>query len=192
MPASRTPTLLHHRSWNARMRIAWFPTMLFIGAITGPSGAYGQRGGVLYPDLAFHIVCKETARTALEKNIEGFLKSEGFKVLNQARIQREHGVFLDDLHIIGLDDKRRIIDFLEFSSADRRYAVRLNSPPPTHRSPHVEEALLTFASGKLGCQVRQVTRETNGADASQLHDIEVMRIEGLFRQAEELQGQRRL
>jgi hypothetical protein len=166
--------------------------MPFIGAAIGPSSAYSEPGKVLYPDLAFHIVCEEKARTALENDIERFLKSEGFKVLNQARIQREHRVLLSDLHIIGLDDKRRIVDFLEFSSADRRYAVKLNSPPPTHRSPQVEEALLAFASNKLGCQVRQVTREENGADAGQLHDIEVRRIEGLFRQAEELQGQRRL
>ena len=166
--------------------------MLFIGTAIDPLGAYSDPGRVLYPDLAFHIVCEEKARTALEDKIEGFLKSEGFKVLNQARLQREHGVSVSDLHIIGVDDKRRIIDFLDFSIADGRYAVRLNTPPPTHRSPQVEKALLTFASGKLGCQVRQVTREANGSDASQLHDIEVRRIEGLFRQAEELQGQRRL
>jgi hypothetical protein len=166
--------------------------MLMGVALCPACKAGGDPHAILHADLAFHFVCDDKARTTLERNIEGFLRSKGFQVLNQARTQQEHGVFLFDLHIIGLDGQRRVADFLALPDSAGRYAVTLNTPPPTQRSGQLEESLLEFVSDKLGCQVRQVNRQTNGAEAKDFHDREIRRIEGLFRQEEELQGNRRL
>jgi hypothetical protein len=146
---------------------------------------------VLRPDLAFHFVCKDKDRSALENEIGNFLREQGFKVLNQGRIQREHGVFLTDLRIVGLDDKRRTIRF-EALHAEGRYSAALNTPPPTERAPELEGTLTDFASKGLGCELRQVNRGTNAADAAKLHGYKIRQLENLFHQAERLRGEHRI
>jgi hypothetical protein len=76
--------------------------------------------------------------------------------------------------------------------AQGRYLVGLTTPPPTKRAPQLEDALLEFASKTLGCEVRQVIRGENAADAAEFYNDEIMRVENLFRQAEQLRGERRL
>jgi hypothetical protein len=117
------------------------------------------------------------------------MKSHGFSVLNQGRIQRDHGYYLLNTQIIGLDSDREIIEFVSFPGRDGLYSVGLRSRPPTHRSPELEEAALTFASNSLGCEVRNVTRGENGPDAIAFYNREVQRVRSLFREAEELQKQ---
>jgi hypothetical protein len=147
---------------------------------------------VIRADLAFHFVCKDKGRSLLEDDIENFLRREGFKVLNQGRVQREHGVYLTDLKIIGLDDKRRMINITAVPLADGRYSVGLNTPPPTMHASQLEDALLAFASKTLGCEVRQVSRGDNAADATEFYNDQMKRTENLFRQEEQLRGERRL
>jgi hypothetical protein len=147
---------------------------------------------ILSSDLAFQFVCKDESRLALEDAFDGFLRHEGFKVLNLARIQREHGVLSLDVHMIGLDDKRRTVDLMSVPPAENRYAVRFRTPPPTQRASDIEDALLQVVSNKLGCELRQVTRSQNGADAADLYENEVRGIERAFREAEELEGKRHL
>jgi hypothetical protein len=147
---------------------------------------------VLRPDLTFLIACKARDRATLEWQIDEFLRQQGFKVLNQGRIQREHGYFLTGLKIIGLDDKRRVITVIHVPPAGGTYSVGLNTPPPTKRDPQLEDALLGFASNTLGCNVRQIDRGENATDAAGLHNEKIRRIERLFRQAEQLQGEWRL
>jgi len=167
--------------------------VLLIGiAAFWPAAEARAENRTLHPDLAFNFVCKDKDRSALEGEIERFLRHEGFKVLNQGRIQREHGIFLLETHIIGLDDKRRMVDLTSSPHTEDRYSLGLNTPPPTQRAPQFEEALLKFVSNKLGCEVRHMTRGDNGADASEFHNSEVKRVENLFREAEELHGERRL
>ncbi len=178
-------------------RLVLFSILVAIGAafvslVWQASGAPAQKIRSLAPDLAFHLICEGKERAEIENGIEKFMTSEGFQVLNRGRLQRQHNVFLLDTDIVSLDKKRRIIDVIKLPppSVDR-YAVRLLSPPPTSRSPALEDTLLAFVSNKLGCQVRQVSRNLNGAEVADLYDGEIKRIEGLFRQAEELQGRRR-
>jgi hypothetical protein len=157
------------------------------------SMASSQSGRVLLPDLAFRFDCAERDRSVLENDIEKFLRNEGFRVLNRGRIQRKHNVFLSEIDIVGLDDKRRIVDVNKFiTEKTSTYSVSLLSPPPTQRSPQFEEALLVFVKEKLMCNVRQVSRNQNGPEAIDFFNNEVKRIEGLFRQAEDLKGQRRI
>jgi hypothetical protein len=64
--------------------------------------------------------------------------------------------------------------------------VGLDTPPPTKRASQLEDALLKFASDTLGCEVRQVSRGENGADARSFHDQLISNAENLFREAEQL------
>jgi hypothetical protein len=143
-------------------------------------------------DLAFVFVCEEKAQSVLEDGIEKFLRREGFKVLNQARIQREQGVFIFDILIMGLDEKRRIFKFNALPPAKGRYAASLMTPPPTQRSTGLEEAILKLVSEHLGCAVRQVARGENQAATEGAYNNHYRIIEDLFHQAERLQGQRRM
>src|SRR5258705_1769543 len=147
---------------------------------------------VIRADLSFHFVCKGKDRTTLEDDIDNFLRQQGFRVLNEGRVQREHGLFLTELKIIGLDDKRRLIKVTDVPSGQGRYSVGLNTPPPTNRAPQLEDALLEFASKTLGCEVRQVTRGENAADAAAFYQYEIKRVQNLFGQAEQLRGEWRL
>jgi hypothetical protein len=123
--------------------------------------------------------------------MEAFLKDEGFRVLNLGRIQRAREVNLQSTAIYGLDNDRRIVVILgfliPFAGKDVLYTVSLTSPPPTQRSPQLEEAILTLVSEKLGCVARQVVRSENGPDATEFYNREVTRIDGLFREGAALE-----
>lgn len=179
-------------SWNAMKKRLWVLIVLCLGAAVANAREGRTDSNVIHADLAFHFVWKEKDRSTVEDDIDNFLRRQGFKVLNQGRIQRTHGFFLTELKIIGLDDGRRLIDVTAMPSAQGRYAVRLTTPPPTERAPQLEEALLEFASKILGCEVRQIIRGENAADAAEFYNNENERVENLFRQAERLQGERRL
>jgi hypothetical protein len=146
---------------------------------------------VLHADIAFHFSCKGQAAIEIGNQIEAFLQREGFEVLNRARLEQEHGVYLNGLEVIGLDKPNRMIDFRASHVGDA-YSVALNTRPPTKHSSQFEESLLKFVSQKLGCAVRQVTRGENGADAIGFYDRLVELRDALFREAERLRGERRL
>jgi hypothetical protein len=147
-----------------------------------------QESRVLSADLAINFVCANKPRSELETGMEEFVNGEGFNVLNQGRLQRDHGIYLLNTQIVGLDGKRDILEFVGlpvgFAKKDTVYNAGLRSPPPTRRSPQLEEAVLTFVSKGLGCDVRQVTRGENGPDAIQFYDREFARIESVFRDAD--------
>lgn len=151
-----------------------------------------QSGNVLLPDLAFHFVCHREDPPTLEKDIEKFLVSKGFRVLNRARLQREYDVLLFDTDIVGLDDKQRIVDIIRLPHTRGQYAVSLTSAPPTQHSPDLEAALLALAKETLACEVQRVSRNKNGPEAIFFYKDEVKRIEGLLREAEKLQGRGRI
>jgi hypothetical protein len=168
-----------------------FSHLICIAAAVQASCAIAQTTvRVLHADLALIVQCN--GDRSLDSEIEGFLNSASFKVLNLAQIQREHGVNLFDLRILGLDSSRRMIEFLSLPIATARYAVRLNTAPPTNRSTQLERALETFITNELGCTVAQKTRSENDASAADLFDSEVVRVEGLFQQADALKGKHKL
>ncbi len=152
----------------------------------------GAEVRVLRADLSFHFVCHENERATLENILESFLRKQGFRALNKGRHQREHGLFLSDLEIVGLDNRQRLISIRDIPPVRGRYAVVLNTPPPTKRSARLEEALLEFVSKRLRCDVRQVIRGRNAGEAAGLHNEMIRRIEDLFRQTDELQGKWKL
>ena len=165
---------------------------LWIAAAVGwPADARAQSPRLLRNDLGFIFVCKQDVQSVLEDGIERFLKQRGFKVLNQARIMRERGVFIFDILIMGLDERRRIFKFSALPRTKGRYAASLITPPPTQRSTDLEEAVLKLVSEQLGCEVSQVARGENPASTED-YDKHYKIIEDLFQKAERLQGQGRL
>jgi len=144
--------------------------------------------GSQLPDLAFWFRCEERANPVLESRIEGFLEFHRFRVLNLGKLQREHGVDIDDLSIEALDQHGRIIDMHAFRESPGNQAVGLYSPPPTKHDSALEEALLNFASKEMGCRTDQITRNSNGPEAAEMHEWNVRRIEGLFNEAEQLKA----
>jgi hypothetical protein len=73
-----------------------------------------------------------------------------------------------DVFIDGIDHQRRMIRFMEEPFHPGTYALTLTTPPPTHRATQLEEAVLAFASDKLKCPVRDLTRHENGPQTSAL------------------------
>jgi hypothetical protein len=88
--------------------------------------------------------------------------------------------------------KRRMIDFtmLPFPKdqvrLQGRYGVGLSTPPPTRHASEIEDALLNFVSSELRCEARQVARRENAAEAADLYDQEVAKVENMFREADKL------
>ncbi|WJR81498.1 hypothetical protein [Bradyrhizobium sp. NP1] len=147
---------------------------------------------LLSADLAFHFVCEGKSRGEPEKAIEPFLRASGFRVLNLAEIQRRHDVNLFDTNVIALDRDGRIIDIRSVPQAHRRYSFYLYSSPPTSHSNDLEEQILTFVSGDLGCEVRQIERHENRELQKGFYESELRRVERLFEEADRINGKRRL
>jgi hypothetical protein len=98
---------------------------LWIAVAVGWSAdARAQSPRLLTSDLGFIFVCKEDVQSVLEDGIERFLRQRGFKVLNQARIMREQGVFIFDILIMGLDERRRISRSARCHAQKEGYAVQ--------------------------------------------------------------------
>jgi hypothetical protein len=171
--------------------MTWRWVILWVGIVCWSAETRAQIG--VTKDLEILFFCKQGIQSLeLEDGIERFLKREGFKVLNQARIQREHGVSIFDILIIGLDDKQRIFWFSSLPRKDGKYAVSLITPPPTRRSSDLEDGVLKLVSGQFGCDVPQTTRGENKAEAKEAFDRYYNVIKHLFHEAESLQGQERL
>ena len=170
----------------------WLLPFLWIAVAVGWSAdARAQSTKLLTNDLGFIFVCKQSTPSVLEDGIERFLRREGFKVLNQARIMWQRGSFIFDILIIGMDEKRRIFKFNALPPTKGEYAASLITPPPTQRSTDLEVAVLKLVSEQLGCEVRQVARGENHTDFEQAYNNHHTIIENLFEQAEKLQGQQR-
>jgi hypothetical protein len=147
---------------------------------------------VLKYDLNFHFVCTKLDDTKIEYPMENFLRRLKFKVLNQARLQHAYGVFLDNVHIIAVDAKHRIVELRSVELTQNRYEISLTSPPPTERASAIEQQLLAYVADELGCEARQILYRENGADVQDLYQKELSRVENLFREADQLEGKQNL
>jgi hypothetical protein len=147
---------------------------------------------VLKSDLSFHFVCRNLAVTKVEYSMENFLRALDFKVLNLARLQHDHGVFLENVHIMGIDVNDRIVDLSSVPLTPNRYSFFLRTLPPTERAEKLEQQFLSYVSNELDCEVRQILREENNAGVLDLYQKELNRVENLFREAERLEGRPRI
>jgi hypothetical protein len=141
----------------------------------------------LSADLAVQFICKERTGISIEESFVPFLKNHNFRVLNEAKIQREHGYHLLNLYIIAMDYNDILIQINLMPPTDDTFSLALTTPPPTNRLNDLESGLLSFVSERLGCQIRSVTRGENGIERSGFfNEHEVKRFETLWREAQEL------
>lgn len=196
MVRSLTPMHLLRPSLRMRVAVYWGKLALLLTlmmiAVAASSSEKGETSRALYADLAIQFVCPEQRTSEVENAIERFLQEEGFKTLNKARIQRQHGAALSELRIVAIDGRQRMMDFLALPHSKGRYAVKLNTPPPTKRSFDLERNIEVFVSTKLRCELRQITRSENGHNAADLFQAELKRVRNLFREADELNEKRRI
>lgn len=150
-------------------------------ACSGPKGSQQA-------DFAFWFRCDARADPLLEQKLDTFLTSKGFRVLNLGAIQREKNIAVFDLNMTAMDTKHRIINIDAFPNNPGNQSIGLYSPPPTQHDTALEESLIEFASTNLGCRTDQVARHSNGLEARDMHEWNVHRIEGLFKEAEELRA----
>lgn len=155
-------------------------------ALVATNATHAQSTRTLRADLSYIVQCDGRPTVQTERTVEQFLNGQGFKSLNLGRIQKEHGVGLYDLHIIGLQDQQKTVDFLALPQQIGRYGVGLYTRPPTVRAESLEKNLEVFLTKDLGCRIAQTTRGENPAEAIDFFNREVARIEGLFKQAEAL------
>lgn len=153
----------------------------FLAACSGPKGSQQA-------DLAFWFRCETRANPALEQKLDAFLTLKGFRVLNLGAIQREKNIAVFDLNMTAMDSKHRIIDIMAFPSTPGSQSVGLYSAPPTHHDVALEESLLEFSSTGLACRTTQVARHDNDLTSMEMHESDVRRIEGLFKEAENMRA----
>jgi len=162
----------------------WLRTLgLTCLGVLGASSVCIAEAGVLKADLSVLFSCPYRKMIDFEGAVESFLRGLNFDAVNQARVRRQNGVYLEDVLIIGLDKKRRFIKFFALRYDEGRLSVTFNTPPPTKREANIEASILNFMSESLGCEQRQISRKENEVDATGLHEAEVKRIEGILHQA---------
>jgi len=174
-------------SWAIRGLVLTLHALLALGNCVAADAS-----SALLADVSIQFTCQGMEHDSLESDIEKFVLQNGFKVLNQGRVQRLNGVNLQSLRILGIHENDTFIEFMALPYQKERYAVRLNTRPPTKRDSKLEGALEKFLTQMPKCQTRQVSRGENPYAARDFFDQEMKRIRGLFRQAEELKGHRRL
>lgn len=162
---SRAPSdrvrILVWRTWRSSLALAF----LMLAPVQ-------LQASVLYPDLTFQFDCEGQTHLVVEDFAERFLTENGFEVLNVTRIRRENklpamqaAVFVD-----GLDSQKRRMRFMAVPFTGAAYTFLLNTQPPTRRSNDLEAQVIEFVSGRLGCQIRDLERNENGAEAKELFE----------------------
>ena len=137
---------------------------------------------VLLADLALIFQCTGVPREELEPRFEKLLASQGFRVLNLAKVQRDLGVYLQPTRIHAIDAERRLVEFVSFDAGSGRYHVVLNTEPPTRRFSEFEKRLESFPAEISGCEVKQVNRGSNPESARAIFERKASIVEGWFRQ----------
>jgi hypothetical protein len=138
------------------------------------------------PDLAFWFRCAPRATAELDAQIEQFLIGHGYGVLNLASIRGRLSSDAHPVDITAIDANHRIVLVTGFQPLPNQYSVGLYSPPPTRHDAVFETELLSFAAEALGSKTEQVARYDNSSSVNDLHERDVRRIEGLFREAKRI------
>ena len=123
-------------------------------------------------DLAFWFDCGEGTDPPSSQAIERFLRDNSFAVVDVVRFRREQNLppMSQTLFIDGIDTQQRMINFVGSPNKKGSYSADLYTPPPTRRSADLEEAILTFVSNQLKCNVRQISRKVNSSERREYYD----------------------
>jgi hypothetical protein len=163
--------------------------LLFIVVLTilaVPSS--GQSDVALLPDLAFHFSCKNVASVSLAGDLGTFLHTLGFRSIDLAKIQAEHGLGIVHFQMEAIDPAKHWVTISSSPRHPDAYGFGLYSTPPTHRAPALEQSFIDFISVSMHCDMKNVDRHENGVEALDIFQRQVSRVEGLFQEADEMAG----
>ena len=140
-------------------------------ALLGLLGACGQPQTQL-PDLSLRFACNADTARAIEPEIEGFMRTNGFKVLNLAALRRGRSIKAPwPLEIEGLDDRDRHMRAISHDISPNEQSFAFYSPPPTQRDPALEQSLISFFEAKCGPVTAE--RHSNDSTAARVHEVHV-------------------
>ena len=169
------------RRWQGRLLLG------FLAAAT-PSWllpAYAQ--SVLHTDLALHFKCDQLQKTDVSTKFSGWLIRHGFRVLDRAKVQNEHGVFLLEVDLVAIHSNGNLFD-LKLFPRSAVYFSTLITPPPTKRNAELELSIVKFITEDLPCAITQTTKGTNDVGSEVLYENVKGRILNQFLELEGLQG----
>jgi hypothetical protein len=142
----------------------------------------------LLPDLAFHFACKNVASVSLAGDLGTFLHTLGFRSIDLAKIQAEHGLGIVHFQMEAIDPAKHWVTISSSPRHPDAYGFGLYSTPPTHRAPALEQSFIDFISVSMHCDMKNVDRHENGVEALDIFQRQVSRVEGLFQEADEMAG----
>src|SRR5882724_2391640 len=86
-------------SWAIRGLVLTLHALLALGNCVAADAS-----SALLADVSIQFTCQGMEHDSLESDIEKFVLQNGFKVLNQGRVQRLNGVNLQSLRILGIHE----------------------------------------------------------------------------------------
>jgi hypothetical protein len=144
----------------------------------------GQPAVGLLPDLAFHFTCTSISAVSLAGDLGSFLRTSGFRSLDLAKIQAEHGLEIVHFQMEAIDSANHWITISSSPRHPDAYGLALYSTPPTHHATALEQSLIDFISVSTHCDVKNVDRHENGVEALGIFQRQVSRVEALFQEAD--------
>jgi hypothetical protein len=148
--------------------------------------SWGQSNVGLLPDLAFHFTCKNVAAVSLARDLGTFLHTSGFRSIDLAKIQAEHGLGKVHFQMEAIDSANYWVTISSSPRHPDAYSFALYSTPPTHHAPALEQYFIDFISMSMGCEAKNVDHHENGVEALGIFQRQVSRVEGLFQEADEM------
>jgi hypothetical protein len=94
----------------------------------------GQSDVALLPDLEFHFSCKNVASVSLAGDLGTFLHTLGFRSIDLAKIQAEHGLGIVHSQMEAIDPAKHWVTISSSPRHPDAYGFGLYSTPPTHRA----------------------------------------------------------
>jgi hypothetical protein len=146
----------------------------------------GQSDVGLLPDLAFHFTCKDVAGDSLAGELGTFLHTSGFRSIDLAKIQAEHGLRMPHFHMEAIDPANHWVTISSSPRHPDAYGFALFSTPPTQHSLKLESSFVEFITMTLHCDAKDEARHENGLEALPLFQRQVARVEGLLQEADEM------
>jgi hypothetical protein len=115
-------------------------------------------------DLEFKFDCNGYAYPISDETVEAFFKDNGFKTVNILQELRKKQLPRPfDFFVEGIDSQLRLVRFVSPVQTGWKskgwYSAGLYSRPPAKHDRSFEEAVLTFVTKTLGCEVRDVHRD---------------------------------
>ena len=131
-----------------------------------------EKPTLLAPDLVVDFGCPTNPSV---EAVKAFLSVHSFTSLDLEAARRMKGNIFFPLQIDAFDRRRTVIEVIGLrkprsygSGVD--YRLTITGPPPTRHDDRLESDAARFVHDTLGCQVRDVRRFENDANAAALFD----------------------